>query len=140
MYVPFAPFPAIVFMPLMVLISPATAHAWEPLINGALAAADVGLAWLLAGRLGVRSLVDRFWLVVLLGLSTPIWWVSTRGGVWHTGHLIAVMLTLGALIEAWGRRRPWLLGLLGGAAFLTRAPLAFAVPFFAWVVTWRDRP
>jgi hypothetical protein len=51
---------------------------------------------------------------------------------------MAAMLTLAGLVEAWGRRRPLLLGLLAGAAFLTRAPLAFAIPFFAWVV-WLDR-
>src|SRR5690606_19931697 len=67
----------------------------------------------------------------LLGFSTQILWITTRGGVWHTGHLIATLLTLGCLIELWGRRRAWLIGLMAGAAFLTRAPLAFAVPFYA---------
>ena len=132
-YVPFAPFPAVAFIPLVALIGPATATAWQPLINALLAAFDVGLVWMLLGRLGVRSLGDRFWIALLFGFSTQVWWVVTRGGVWHTGHLIAAMLTLAGLIETWGRRRPWLMGLLAGAAFLTRAPLAFAIPFFAWV-------
>jgi hypothetical protein len=61
-YVPFAPFPAIAFIPLVALIGPALAHAWEPLINAGLAAVDVGLVWMPMGRLGVRSLSDRFWL------------------------------------------------------------------------------
>ena len=136
-YVPFPPFPAIAFMPLVALIGPAMSHAWEPLINATLAAVDVGLAWWLLGRLGVRGLLDRGWLTVLLGFSTAIWWVTTRGGVWHTGHLIAVLLSLAILIEVFGKRRPWLLGLLVGAAFLTRPPLALAVPYVAWVVAVR---
>ncbi len=136
-FVPFAPFPAIVFMPLVAVIGPARADLWEPIINAAIAAADVGMAMWLAGRVGVRSLVDRVWLAVLLGFSTQIWWVTTRGGVWHTGHLIATFLTLAALIEVFGRRRPLLLGLLAGAAFLTRAPLAFAVPLFLLVIPRR---
>jgi hypothetical protein len=130
-YVPFGPFPAIAFMPLVAVIGPVTADIWESGINAALAAMDVGLAWWLLGRIGVRSLVDRFWLVALLGFSTQIWWVTTRGGVWHTGHLIATMLTLACLIEVWGSRRGWLIGLMAGAAFLSRAPVAFAVPFYA---------
>ncbi len=138
-YVPFAPFPAVAFIPLVALVGPASGHAWEPLINAALAGIDSGLVWMLMGRLGVRSIGDRFWIALLFGFSTQVWWVVTRGGVWHTGHLIAAMLTLAGLTEAWGKRRPWLLGLLAGAAFLTRAPLAFAIPFFAWIV-WRDRP
>jgi hypothetical protein len=143
-YVPFAPFPAVVFVPLAALFGPVRLDQWEQVIDSAIAAFDVGLCWWLMGRVGVRSLADRLWLVALLGFSTQIWWVNTRGGVWHTGHLIAILLTLAALIETFGRRRPWLLGLLVGAAFLTRAPVAFAVPFFGWAIadgagaTWRD--
>lgn len=136
-FVPFAPFPAIVFMPLAALFGPVRLDQWEQIIDSAIAAVDVGLCWWLMGRLGVRSLLDRLWLVVLFGFSTQILWVTTRGGVWHTGHLIAALLTLAALIETAGRRRPWLLGLLIGASFLTRAPLALAAPFFAWAIADR---
>ena len=130
-YVPFAPFPAIALMPIVAIFGPVVADQWETGINAALAASTVGLAWWFAGRVGVRSLADRFFLVLLLGFSTQIWWVTTRGGVWHTGQLIATILTLACLIELWGSRRAWLIGLLAGAAFLTRAPLAFAIPFYA---------
>jgi len=112
---------------------------WEPGINAALAAASVGLCWWLVGRLGVRRLVDRGWLILLFGFSTQILWVTTRGGVWHTGHLIATVLTLACLIELWGRQRALLIGLLAGAAFLTRAPVAFAIPFYALLLLpWLD--
>ena len=79
------------------------------------------------------------WLTILFGFSTQILWVTTRGGVWHTGHLIATILTFACLIELWGRQRAWLIGLLAGAAFLTRAPLAFAIPFYALLLTVRRR-
>ena len=129
-YVPFAPFPAILLLPLVAITGPQTADTWQPIVNAALAAIDVGLVWILAGRIGVRGLVDRFALAVLFGFSTQIWWVTTRGGVWHTGHLVASALTLLALIELFGRRRALVVGLLGGAAFLTRAPLVLAIPFY----------
>jgi hypothetical protein len=142
-YVPFAPFPGIALMPLVAVVGPQVADAWETGINAAFAAASVGLAWWFAARAGVRSLADRFALVVLLGFSTQIWWITTRGGVWHTGQLIATILTLGCLVELWGRRRGWVIGLLAGAAFLTRAPLAFAVPFYALLLArdeiWEPR-
>jgi hypothetical protein len=131
LYLPFAPFPAIALMPVVALTGPVVADQWETGINAALAASTVGLAWWFTARVGVRSLVDRFFLVLLLGFSTQIWWVTTRGGVWHTGQLIATILTLGCLIELWGSRRALLIGLLAGFAFLTRAPLAFAIPFYA---------
>jgi len=142
-YVPFAPFPGIALMPIVALVGPQVADQWETGINASLAAATVGLAWWFTARAGVRALVDRVALVILLGFSTQIWWVTTRGGVWHTGQLIATILTLACLIELWGARRPWLIGLLAGAAFLTRAPLALAVPFYALLLAgdriWEPR-
>jgi hypothetical protein len=130
-YVPFAPFPAVALMPIVALVGPATADQLESGVNAVLAAAGVGMCWWLLGRIGVARLMDRLWLAVLFGFSTQILWVTTRGGVWHTGHLIATILTFACLIELFGRQRPWLVGLLAGAAFLSRAPLAFAVPFYA---------
>jgi len=142
-YVPFAPFPAIALMPIVALVGPVTADHWESGINAALAATVVGLGWWLLGRVGVRRLVDRFLLVVLLGFSTQIWWVTTRGGVWHTGQLIATILTLLCLIELAGSRRAWLIGLLAGFAFLSRAPVAFAIPAYALLLAgdriWEPR-
>jgi hypothetical protein len=142
-FVPFAPFPAIALMPIVAVFGPVIADQWETGINAALAASVVGLAWWYAGRAGVRSLVDRLFLVVLLGFSTQIWWVTTRGGVWHTGQLIATILTLLCLIEMWGSRRAFLIGLLAGFAFLTRAPLALAIPFYALLLAgpliWEPR-
>ncbi len=130
-YVPFAPFPAIAFMPLVAVVGPVTADQWEPVINAALAATSVVLAWHVAARIGVARAVDRLWLSILLGFSTPMLWVTTRGGVWHTGHLVATLLTLLVLRELFGRRRALLIGLLAGAAFLTRPPTVFAGPVFA---------
>jgi hypothetical protein len=134
-YVPFAPFPAIVLAPIVALIGPVTADQWETGIDAALAAAVVGLAWWVAGRIGVRGLRDRLALVILLGFSTQIWWVTTRGGVWHTGHLVATILALLLIAELFGKQRAVILGLLVGFGFLTRAPVAFAGPAVAlWLV------
>src|SRR6185436_15185878 len=112
-------------------------------INAVLAAAGVGLCWMLLARIGVRRLVDRLALTILFGFSTQILWITTRGGVWHTGQLIATILTFGCLIELWGKQRAWLIGLLAGAAFLSRAPLALAIPFYALLLAgdrvWEPR-
>jgi hypothetical protein len=130
-FVPFAPFPAIALMPVVAILGAVTADQVESGINAALAAAGVGMGWWMVGRMGVKGLTDRAWLTVLFGFSTQVIWITTRGGVWHTGQLIATILTFACLIELWGARRAWLIGLLAGAAFLTRAPLAFAIPFYA---------
>ena len=139
-YVPFAPFPAIALMPLVALIGPVTADHLESGINAILAGAGVGMCWWLLGRVGIKRVSDKVWLSALFGFSTQMLWVTTRGGVWHTGQLIATLLTFACLIELFGRQRAWLIGLCAGAAFLTRAPLAFAIPVYAvWIALPSDR-
>ena len=140
-YVPFAPFPAIVLMPLVALAGAETADHWESGINAGLAAFGLLLAWWVTGRIGVRQLRDRFGLVLLLGFGTMMWWVTTRGGVWHTGHLVAIILAMLMLAELFGKQRAFLLGLLVGASFLTRAPVAFAGPALAlWYLLRAGEP
>ncbi len=131
-YVPFAPFPAFVLAPLVALVGPVSAATVEPVVNCLLAVAGLGLLWRLAGRLGVASLADRAWLVILFGFSTATWWITMRGGVWHTGQLIASIITFAGLLEAFGRRRAIVMGLLAGAGFLTRATLLAALPYWVW--------
>jgi hypothetical protein len=143
-FVPFGPFPAILLAPIVFFTGPVVADQWETGINAVLAALTVGLGWWLLHRVGVGRLRDRVVLVSLLALSTPIWWVASRGGVWHTGQLIATSLTLLCLIELFGQRRNALLiGLLAGFAFLSRAPVAFAVPAYALLLAgdriWEPR-
>src|SRR5919197_2189127 len=52
-YVPFAPFHSVAFMPFAAVFGPVTLDRWEAAIDAALAAIDIGLCWLLLGRLGV---------------------------------------------------------------------------------------
>src|SRR3989441_5056411 len=127
------PLSAILFMPLVAIWGVAAVATREGLVNSALGGLSVALCWTLVGRYGSRRLSDRLWVIALFALSTPLWWAATLGGVWHTAHLVATCVTLLALLEATGQRRAWLLGLLGGAAFLARAPTALALPFYAWL-------
>ena len=92
---------------------------------------------MLLGRIGVRRLIDRLALTVLFGFSTQILWVTTRGGVWHTGPADRHDPDPALPDRALGEQRAWLIGLLAGAAFLTRAPLAFAIPFYALMLDRR---
>ena len=139
---PFAPFPAFVLAPLVALVGRRSGgRLGARRSNALLATAGLGLLWRLAGRLGValgRSTGPG--CVVLFGFSTATWWVTMRGGVWHTGQLIASILTFAGLLEAFGRRRPVVMGLLAGAGFLTRATLVAALPYWVLAIAARRDP
>jgi hypothetical protein len=132
-YVPFAPLPAVLFTPLVAVFGVLPLLPWEPTINAALAATSAGLAWSLIARFDGGNLRTRIWLTAFFAFSTALWSITVRGGVWHTGQLVATVVTLLGLLESTGPRRPWVLGLVAGAGFLARAPLLFAIPFYAWI-------
>ena len=95
---------------------------------------------MLIGRfVGERGARRTFWITALFAFGTAEWWVTTRGGVWHTAQLVTMALTLLALLEATGPRRAWVMGLLGTAAFMTRAPLVFAMPFYVLIAVFGVR-
>ena len=133
-YLPFGPLMSIVLVPLVAVLGPAGASAYESVVNALMATASLALVAVLLHRVARLTAAERLWLVLFFGFSTPIWWLVLNGGVWHEAQILALLITLGFLIEAFGRRRPWLLGALLGAAFLCRPPVILALPFAAWVV------
>ncbi|MGH2513161.1 MAG: hypothetical protein ACRDGQ_10780, partial [Candidatus Limnocylindrales bacterium] len=137
-FVPFGPLPAVLLMPFVALAGPASIAAWGFLVDALLAGLCVGLAWSLIGRFDGGRLGDRLYLVAFFGFSTELWSITAIGGVWHTGQLVALGALLLALLEASGRRRPLVMGLLVGAAFLSRAPIILAAPFFLGVAVFGD--
>lgn len=132
-YVPFPPFPAVVLMPLVWIFGVGALLPWEQAINVTLAATSVGLWWVLLGRVERLSRSVRMWLTVLFALSTPLWWITARGGPWHFAQLLATLFSLLGLMETFGRRRPWALGIIAAVSFLTRPTLLFALPFYVFV-------
>jgi hypothetical protein len=138
-FVPFAPFPAVVLMPLVWLFGVAALLPWEQTINATLAATEVALCWVLLGRIDGMQRRTRMWLVALFAFSTPVWWVTVLGGPWHFAQLVATALSLLGLIEAFGRQRPWLLGLIAATSFVTRPTLLLALPLWiAVALSGRD--
>ncbi len=137
-FVPFGPFPALPLLPLVAIFGAAAPASVEFVINAALAGACVGLAWQLIARFDSGRLGDRVFLVAFFGFSTDLWSITVQGGVWHTGQLMAIGALLLGLLEATGRRRPLVMGLLVGAAILSRAPILLAVPFFLGVAILSD--
>lgn len=137
-YVPFQPGPAFLLLPLVAAIGTTRTITLEPLVNGTLTGLDVGLVWVLVGRLGVGRPAPRLLLTVLFGFGTVLWNITLRGGVWHTAEIVATGCTLWALVECQRESpRAVAIGLLGGFAFLSRAVLVLALPYYAWVVVGR---
>ena len=135
--------PALVLVPFVMLFGVEFDQVYVSVLLGA---AAMGLFWVASRQLGwTRSRSAA--ITVMLAVGTGFWWAAGDGAVWTFGQVCAVFFLMAALVEATGRRRFWLVGLLVGLAGLSRLPAFLAFPFFLvlaldappWRALWRER-
>lgn len=131
-YVSFPPMPAVLMAPGVAIWGYRFNDVWFSVL---LAALSPMLLFLLLGRLrGIglseRSEGDDLWLTLLFTLGTVNYFVSVRGEVWYTAHVVGVLALLLYLHASLGARRPLLAGLALGCGVASRVTLAFAVVLF----------
>jgi hypothetical protein len=125
-YLASPPMPAVVLLPAVAIWGEDTDQIRISMFIGAV---NVALAWILLGRLGVDGR-KRWLLTVLFGLGTVHWEVATHGTTWFFAEIVAVLFLLLSLIEHFGRRRAFLVGLLLGMAVMSRLPVLLGSIFF----------
>jgi hypothetical protein len=136
-YLPFGPFPALVAMPFFLLFG-YSLHTM--VITWPLTVLNGLLLWRIFGHLGLAAVV-RGWLLALFGVGSVYSFVMINEGAWFLAQVVTVGLLLAAVwlvvrksvasISRW----EWLaVGLLLGAALLTRSTAAFAALFFVTLI------
>jgi len=132
-FVPFPPFPALLLLP-----AEAVGLHLDTRLPAILLAVIAVLAF---GSLARGLGLDRptvVWLALGFFGGTAYWLALRQSHeVWFFSHVVAVAAVLLALRETLGARRGWLIGLLLGAAFLTRQ-LSIYLAIFVVVTLWRD--
>lgn len=101
----------------------------QTLFSTLLGAINVVLIYILMRRLQI-SQKTSFLMTFLFGFGTNHWYLASIGSAWYFAHIVAVFFLLLALIEIFGKRRYFLIGLLIGASFWSRSPIIFSLPFF----------
>ena len=129
-YVIDPPAPATLLMPFVVVFGAALNQV---LVSIAFGSAAMGLFWV-ATRQMAWDLRLGAAMTVLLALGTDFWWAAGDGSLWTFSQVSSVFFMMAALVEATGRKRPWLVGLLLGLSGLSRLPTFLAFPFFLYLV------
>jgi hypothetical protein len=107
---PFPPLPALVLLPFVKLWGLVTD---EQRISAILGAFDVGLAFWMLGRLGIRASI-RIAVTVFFAFGTVFWYTAEKGSTWYFAHVVAVGLTLLAVGIALGADRAAVEDAVGG--------------------------
>lgn len=124
-YVVYSPMPAIILMPL----SAFGPNFLQTLFSIILGAINGVLIYILMRRLQI-SQKTSFLITFLFAFGTNHWFLSSIGSAWYLAHIVAIFFLLLSLIETFGKRRYFLIGLLLGASFWSRTPVLFTLPFF----------
>jgi hypothetical protein len=137
-YVSFPPFPAVLMLPQTVIHGRIANDVFMTVLIAALV---LPLAFAVLRRLkdlglSERSVRDDLWLVACLGFGTVFYFSAVQGRVWFMAHVIAVALCLAYVWCSLEARHPLLAGLCLGLATMTRTPMAFLFPLFAFEA-WR---
>jgi hypothetical protein len=126
-YVIEAPLPAVLLLPAVLVFGKA---ADQSLLAALLGGVSIYAAWEICRRLNVPARSSALLCGFLL-LGTDLFWCAMLGDVWFIAHVSAVAFTLLALLELLGRRRGWLVALLGACAVESRFAMLLALPVYA---------
>lgn len=124
-YVAFPPFPGLAALPLVAINGMATSGF---IVLTTLCFAMSLLVWNRIFRQLELARADRSWLMLALGFSSPLFFVTIRGdGIWFFAQAIALLLTSLAIHEALAGRLVSA-GVAIACAFLSRQMSIFYVP------------
>lgn len=129
-YVVYPPMPAIIAIPFVAVFGKDFPQQY---IAHLLGAGLVVLTFLLAWKIKKdKKLVT--WAAILVGFGSIIWFLSSVGSAWYLGQLSAAFFLTAAILEGMGKKRPWVVGALLGAAYLSRAHTILSLPLFLFLL------
>ncbi|KKS97809.1 MAG: hypothetical protein UV73_C0005G0086 [Candidatus Gottesmanbacteria bacterium GW2011_GWA2_43_14] len=126
-YFQFGPAPAIILLPLVYIWKTNVSQTYVSMLFGAL---NSVLVYILLGRLKIPGLAKKLLLTVFFAFGTVHFSSAVTGTTWFFAHIIAVFFLLLALIENFGKKRPFLMGLFFSMAVFSRQPTFLCLPFF----------
>lgn len=86
-----------------------------------------------------KDLRLAIWSAILIGLGSIVWFLSSVGSVWYLGQItMALFLTL-LINEALVKKRPIVMGILLGCAYLSRVHLILTFPIFAYILWQKNK-
>lgn len=139
-YVSFPSFPSVLMLPQAAIHGEIANDVGTTVFLAALvpAAFLLLLRRLREAGLSSRTPAEEAWLAAGLAFGTVLFFSAVQGRVWFTAHVVGVLL---AIVYAWASieaRHPIIAGAALGLATVTRTPMLFMFPLFAFEA-WRQR-
>lgn len=122
--------PAILALPLVALFGPEFPQQYlAHFLGAAIAILTLKLSYLIKNNFKVA-----IWSCLVISLGSIIWFLSSVGSVWYLGQISAAFFLTAALVESLSKKRAWLVGILFGAAYLSRVHTILSLPIFIYLL------
>jgi len=92
--------------------------------------ATIAVVSMMIAKVIVKKRSVMIWTALLTGVGTIMWYESATGSVWYLGQLTAALFLLLGIYETITKKRPFLVGLALGAAYLSRVHTILSILFF----------
>lgn len=122
--------PALLAIPFLLVFGQAFQ---QQLLAMLLGAGNVVLTMYLAKNIHLPQ-AGLVWAGLLAGFGTILWFLSATGSVWYLSQVSAYFFLTAGLVEATGRKRPLVVGIALGAAYLSRLHTILAVPVYLFLL------
>jgi len=133
-FVPYPPMPAILAMPFRLILGEGFQQQFLAHILGA---GIVTLTTLISWKIKKdRKLL--IWTGLLTGFGNIIWYLSATGSSWYIGQVSAAFFLTAAIYESVNKKRPFVTGIMLGAAYLSRIEIVLSFPFFLYIYAGKD--
>lgn len=132
-YIVYPPMPAILLVPIQILWKNFPQQYLAHILGALIAVTFIKIAKLISPK---KSLV--IWIFLLVGLGNIIWYMASVGSVWYLGQITAAFFMSSAIYEALTSKRPFQMGILLGAMYLSRINTIVAILFFLYTITDKD--
>lgn len=132
-FVVYPPMPAILLVPIQIAWKSFEQQYLAHILGALIAVVTAKNAYILTNK---KSIV--IWTFLLVGLGNIIWFMSATGSVWYLGQITAAFFMTCAIHESLSKKRPFQIGILLGAMYLSRINTIIAIPFFLYVLFDKD--
>ncbi len=129
-YVVYSPMPAIISIPFVLLFGTSFPQQYiAHLVGAGIVVLTAKLAYLFK-----KDKKFALWAASLVGFGSIIWFLSAGGSSWYLGQITATFFLLAALVESFGKKRFFIIGIFLGAAYLSRLHTILSLPLYIFLL------
>ncbi|OGM68791.1 hypothetical protein A2897_01320 [Candidatus Woesebacteria bacterium RIFCSPLOWO2_01_FULL_44_24b] len=134
-YVAYPPMPAIIAIPFVLVLRNFEQQWLAHLLGAGTAVIIYKLTLLITKNLPAQAGKKiAVWMGLLTAFGNVLWFLAATGSSWYLGQVSAAFFLTLAIYETLTKKRPLLMGIFLGAAYLSRVHTILSLPFFLYFV------